>query len=87
MVRNNLGKLTPRELDVLGLVAQGFVYRDIGRTLGIAEYTARNHMLSVEQKLGAHTAPHAVAIAKDRGIIKSKRRRHPQGSSLLGNNG
>ena len=62
-------KLTDRELDVLKLVAQGFTAGEIATSLGNKERTVRNQMESVRLKLRAHNSAHAVAIAKDRGLI------------------
>lgn len=62
-------KLTSREVAVLKLVARGYTFKKVGRTLGNSERTVRNQMVSVRLKLRAHNSPHAVAIAKDRGLI------------------
>ena len=61
--------LTPTEIAVLRLVAKGLTYAEVGRHLGSARYTVRNHMVSVRLKLEALNGVHAVVIAKDRGII------------------
>ena len=45
--------LSPRELEVLGLVRQGFTNDEIGRLLDISERTARAHMGSIMGKLEA----------------------------------
>lgn len=62
-------KLTSRELAVLKLVARGYTYKKIACTLGNKEKTVRNHMVTVRLKLRAHNSPHAVAIAKDKGLV------------------
>lgn len=61
--------LTPRELDVLRLVAVGNSNRSVGRRLGIAEETVKAHVRNVLAKLEARDRTHAVAIALRRGII------------------
>lgn len=45
-------KLTPRQMLVLKLVAEGNSYRKVGEILGIAEDTVREHMDSITSKLG-----------------------------------
>ncbi len=61
--------LTPRELQVLQLVAQGLPNKGIARRLGISENTAKFHVASVCGKLGASSRTEAVTIAARRGLI------------------
>jgi two-component system response regulator DevR len=62
--RRRVGRdLTARELDVLGLLAEGRPTAEIASELFIAVTTARNHIQSVISKLGAHSKLEAVAIA------------------------
>jgi DNA-binding NarL/FixJ family response regulator len=61
--------LTPREAEVLSLVARGFGNKEIGDVLGTAPGTAKAHVQSILSKLGAKDRTHAVAIAFRRGII------------------
>jgi DNA-binding NarL/FixJ family response regulator len=61
--------LTPREAEVLSLVARGFGNKEIGDVLGTAPGTAKAHVQSILSKLGAKDRTHAVAIALRRGII------------------
>ncbi len=56
-------RLTPRELDVLELVAAGFSTAEIARVLWITEDTVRTHVKRTLHRLGARTRAHAVAIA------------------------
>jgi DNA-binding CsgD family transcriptional regulator len=55
--------LTPRELEVLVLIAGGQTSQRIGETLDIAKRTANEHALSIIDKLGASNRTHAVALA------------------------
>lgn len=68
----NLGfkDLTPRELEVLKLVADGSRNQDIAKKLFIAEETVKMHVISIMQKLDAASRTQAVAIALRRGIIQ-----------------
>jgi DNA-binding NarL/FixJ family response regulator len=61
--------LTPREVSVLALVAEGNSNREIGTVLTITEETVKGHIKSILSKLSAHDRAHAVAIGVKRGII------------------
>jgi len=63
------GKLTQRELDVLGLLAEGLKHEEIGRRLGISSETVRTHLRKASDRLGAATRTQAVATALRRGLI------------------
>jgi DNA-binding NarL/FixJ family response regulator len=62
--------LTPREIEVLGLVASGNRNKEIGARLFISEETVKVHVKHVMDKLGASDRTQAVAIAIRRGIIQ-----------------
>lgn len=64
-----LESLTPRELQVLQLVAEGQPNKGIARTLGITENTAKFHVASLCAKLGAASRTEAVALAARRGLV------------------
>lgn len=61
--------LTPREIAVLSLVAEGNSNREIGVALSIAEETVKGHIKSILSKLSANDRAHAVALGLKRGII------------------
>jgi DNA-binding NarL/FixJ family response regulator len=61
--------LTPREVEVLGLVARGLGNKEVGDILGTAPGTVKAHVQSILSKLGARDRTHAVTIALRRGII------------------
>lgn len=61
--------LTPRELQVLQLVAQGNRNKQIAGLLSIADETVRMHMKNILGKLGANDRTHAVTIALARGFF------------------
>jgi DNA-binding NarL/FixJ family response regulator len=61
--------LTPREREVLALLAQGFTNRGIGERLGISEHTAKFHVNAILGKLGAESRTEAVAEAARLGWI------------------
>ena len=60
--------LTPRERDVLALVAQGMPNRAIGETLGITERTARTHVSNILAKLGLTSRTQAALYAVEQGL-------------------
>ena len=62
--------LTPREIDVLRLVARGNANKAIAAQLSLTEETVKSHIRSILAKLGANDRTHAVAIGLKRGIIE-----------------
>ena len=61
--------LSPREIDVLRLVAAGNANKEIGAQLSLTEVTVKSHVGNILAKLGANDRTHAVTIALKRGII------------------
>jgi DNA-binding NarL/FixJ family response regulator len=61
--------LTPRELEVLHLLAQGMQNKEIAAELTITERTVKFYVSSILGKLGAGNRTEAVAIAAQRGLI------------------
>ena len=61
--------LTPRERDVLALMAEGASNKAIARQLGISVHTAKFHVGSILDKLDATGRTDAVAHAARRGVI------------------
>ena len=58
-----------RESDVLKLVAQGYVNKEIARKLGISGHTVGGHIKNLYKKLSVHTRVQAVRIAQARGLV------------------
>jgi DNA-binding CsgD family transcriptional regulator/tetratricopeptide (TPR) repeat protein len=69
--------LTPRERDVLALLADGRTNRQIGRELFISEKTASVHVSNILGKLGASGRAEAVSIAHRRGLLTVDRPASP----------
>ena len=61
--------LTPREVDVLRLVAKGNGNKEIAAQLSLTEETVKGHIRNILAKLEANDRTHAVAIGVKRGII------------------
>jgi DNA-binding NarL/FixJ family response regulator len=68
---NEHGALSRREMEVLGLVRQGFTNAEIGRLLGISERTAKAHVAALLVKLQASDRAEAVARGFERGLLKA----------------
>ena len=62
--------LTPGEVRVLGLVADGKANKEIARQLSVTEDTVKNQVRSILSKLNAKDRTHAVMIGLKRGIIE-----------------
>lgn len=62
-------RLTPRETEILRLVAQGIENRTVAERLGISVYTVRAHVQSLIGKLGAHSRLEAVVRANEYGLL------------------
>lgn len=68
--RNDPDALTPRELEVLPLLAQGLLNKEIADRLDITERTVKFHVSSILGKLGAGNRTEAVSIAAQRGLVR-----------------
>ena len=62
-------RVTPREREVLGLLAEGLSNRAIAARLNVAERTVRFHVGEILERLGAESRTQAVAFAKQRGLL------------------
>jgi len=61
--------LTPREVDVLKLIVDGYTNRQIGQKLGISMRTVEGHRANLYDKLGLHSRVELVRYAKQHGMI------------------
>lgn len=66
--RRAANRLTPRETEVLGLVAKGFTGREIAGLLGLSPKTVGNHRTHIMEKLDIHTTAGLVRYALDSDI-------------------
>jgi two-component system, NarL family, response regulator YdfI len=62
-------RLTPREMEVLGLLSRGLGNRAIAAQLQISEHTVKFHISTILGKLNATSRTEAVAIGLRRGLI------------------
>jgi two-component system NarL family response regulator len=63
-------ELTPRELEVLKLLARGGTNKDLATALSISEATVKGHVNNILSKLGVTDRTMAAAAALQRGIIR-----------------
>jgi DNA-binding NarL/FixJ family response regulator len=72
MLAEHMGEetLTPREVQVLSLVAKGNRNKQVAAHLSIADETVRMHMKNILSKLSANDRTHAVTIALSRGMFE-----------------
>lgn len=66
---HNNGVLTPRELDVLAVVAQGATDREAAQILTLSRHTVSTHLRNIYRKLEVHNRTAAVAEARERGFL------------------
>jgi NarL family two-component system response regulator LiaR len=61
--------LTPREREMLILVARGMVVKEIAHSLKISEKTVRNHISSIYRKLAIYDRSQLVIYALKKGLV------------------
>ena len=64
-----ISPLTPREIEILQYIAQGYLNKQIAAELGISEQTIKNHVTSILRKLNANARTEAVVVAIKKGLI------------------
>ena len=65
--------LSPRQIDILQLVAEGMTYKEIGAKLYLSEHTVRYHMDQIREQLGVASRAEAVAFAVWVGLVSDRR--------------
>jgi len=60
--RPDMTKLTPRQKEILNLVAQGLIYKEIAQRLHITEQTVKYHMSQILEKLHVENRAEAIAL-------------------------
>jgi ATP/maltotriose-dependent transcriptional regulator MalT len=62
-------RITPRELEILGLIAEGLSTREIAERLFVSENTVKTHASRLFEKLGAKRRTQAVQVGKAARLI------------------
>jgi len=70
---SRLPGLSPREREIMHLMAEGGTAQDVGARVGVSVETVRTHVRNVIRKLQARNRVHAIAIALQRGDISIDR--------------
>ncbi len=65
-------KLTPRELEILALVAEGLTNKEIGAQLHVEEQTVKNHMHNILERLRLRRRHQAVQYAWESGMLRKR---------------
>ena len=71
--RSAVDELTPRERDVVVLIAEGGTNRQIASRLGVTERTARTHVSNILAKLGLTSRTQAAMWAVHHGLVEARR--------------
>ena len=64
-----IARLTPREVQVLGALAEGLSDREIGARLHVSTETVRTHMVNLLAKLGVDSRLQALLFAVRHGLV------------------
>ncbi|NUT51306.1 MAG: response regulator transcription factor [Saccharothrix sp.] len=69
-MRDPVPALSPRETEIVQLLAEGLINRQIAARLFISEATVKTHLIHIYDKLGVDSRAAAVAVAAERRIIR-----------------
>jgi two-component system NarL family response regulator len=62
-------RISPRELEVLELVAKGLTNKEVATALGLSQFTVRNHLKQITEKLQVSDRTEAIFVALQTGVI------------------
>lgn len=72
--------LSPREMEILKYITDGFSNKEIAKALGISRQTVKNHMSAILRKLAVNDRTQAAVLALRRGWIRLQDTKRPGGS-------
>ncbi len=61
--------LTDRETEILALLVQGLLYKEIGAKLNISTNTAKKHVMNIYNKLHVNSRAQAMNLAYEKGLL------------------
>lgn len=67
--QNSFFNLTDREQEILALLVQGLLYKEIGAQLNISANTAKKHVMNIYQKLHVNSRAQAMNLAYEKGLL------------------
>jgi two-component system nitrate/nitrite response regulator NarL len=70
--RQRANRLTPRQTQIMQMMADGASSEEIARRLKVSPYTLRTHVQNILTRLGVHTKVEAMAIAIRHGKISAR---------------
>ncbi len=70
--RQRANRLTPRQIEILQLMADGVPVQEIAKQLNMSPYTLRTHVQNILTRLGVHTKLEALAVAIRHGKISTR---------------
>ena len=65
-------RLSPRQMQILILVAQGHIYREVAETLGLSEPTVKYHMREILDRLHLENHAQVIAYASEHGLTRPR---------------
>ncbi|MFN8458120.1 MAG: response regulator transcription factor [Anaerolineae bacterium] len=68
--KTSLEPLTPREMEVIGLIAQGYTNRQIAENLNLSIRTVESHRAHITSKLGLHSRLELVRYAQEHDLVE-----------------
>ena len=66
---SSMPELSPRQIEILNLVAKGFSNKEIAEIIGISPDTVKEHVANIFQRIGASSRAEAATLAVNLGLI------------------
>ena len=72
--------LSPRQVQVLQLVAQGYTSREIAEEIELSVHTVRVHRAQLMQRLNVHNVAELISLAYKAGLLSARQEESSEGS-------